>query len=182
MNICKIIALTPGKPWSFNNQQTGQAETMYPFTVVLEDHTTGQANAKTNPPAYKVGDLVGYDISGQTPRGENKLKITRNPDMNRGKVTSQPPMDSSNPDLEAAPQTRPAPANLYRERTPHDEALRNQAVHPATVGMAVKIAADFLLREDGWQKDTAGRMEAIALSVIQLAQRLEKGETDSVPF
>jgi len=180
MNIAKIIALTPGKPWAFTDA-SGQATTLHPFTVVFDDHCTGQANAKTNPPAYKVGDLVGYDISGQTPRGENKLKITRNPDMNRGKVTSPPPMDSSNPDLEAAPQPRPA----YQAPRPVGTITAipsTQAVHPATVGMAVKIAADFLLREDGWQKDTAGRMESIAGSVIQLAQRLERGESESVPF
>jgi len=48
--------------------------------------------------------------------------------------------------------------------------------------MAVKIAADFLLREDGWGGDTADRMEAIAAKIIELSQRLERGENPRVPF
>lgn len=205
MNICKIIALTPGKPWTFNNNDTGTKETMYPFTVVLEDHTTGQANAKTNPPAYKVGDLVGYDISGQTPRGENKLKITRNPDMSRGKLTSPPPMEhmegdplpagafsrgdpgaSTRPAREARSVAQNAPADLYRERSPNDQAKHNQAVHGATVGQAINKAVEiWLAGREGqpWDAQAIGFVEDTAYSIIQISQRLEKGEAPSgVPF
>jgi hypothetical protein len=55
----------------------------------------------------------------------------------------------------------------------------------ATVGMAVKIAADFLLNEGKWDKTCAGRVEAIAGEIIALSQRLERGEVpigEPLPF
>jgi len=151
--------------------------------VVFDDGTAGQANAKTNPPAYKAGDMVGYDVTGQTPRGVSKLKITRNPDTQRGTVTSRGPMDSSNPDLEAAtPVSRPLPSQGRPQ--PQTAPTVQGNIHPATVGMCFKIAADFLLKEGGWTGSTPERMGAMAYHLIQVEQRLERGEYDveSVPF
>ena len=184
MNIAKIVSITQnGKPWSFTDDK-GLQKTMYPHDVAFDDHQGGQTNAMSVPPPYKVGETVGYEINGQTPRGANKLKITRNPKPGQGVVTSPPPADTSNPDLEAAP----APSgreDAWHHPTQFAPQAAHAPVHGATVGMCLKLAGDFLLREDVWKQDTGPRMEAIARELIQIAQRLEKNEplsTENVPF
>lgn len=102
-----------GKVWW--NDQAGCD--MYPWFVTFEDGTTGCANSKSNPPPYNVGDVMYYEVTGQTKRGDNKLKITaedrsgppqrqaqqpRNAD-NRGRYQQQPPQRQQRP-----PAQRPA--------------------------------------------------------------------------
>src|SRR6478609_9354236 len=128
MRICKITNIKPdGKPWE------SQYGLMYPFYIVLEDGGAGTANSKTETPAYKVGDAVGYDITGHSPKGVPKLKITRNPKPGEGTVW----VPDTHPDLEAAPvapQRSIAPregAPFFKEPNPV-KTQGNAPVHGAT--------------------------------------------------
>jgi len=146
MRICKITNIKPdGKPWE------SQYGLMYPFYVVLEDGGAGTTNSKTEQPPYKVGDSVGYDITGSTPRGVPKIKITRNPKPGEGTVWTP---NDENPELESAQQA-PVQRQGYgadnRQALKYEvhgapkavEAPRNAVpVHGATIGGALARAVD----------------------------------------
>ena len=53
--------------------------TFYPYEVILDDGTQGEANSKTAAPKYTVGDSVCYEVT-KTIRGVKKLKLT-NPEQ-----------------------------------------------------------------------------------------------------
>ena len=53
--------------------------TFFPYEVILEDGTLGEANSKTAAPKYTVGDSVCYEVT-KTIRGVKKLKLT-NPEQ-----------------------------------------------------------------------------------------------------
>ena len=55
---------------------------MYSFEVQMSDGTSGECNSKSEQPPYSVGDTVWYEITGQTPRGANKLKVSARPPFN----------------------------------------------------------------------------------------------------
>ncbi len=198
MRICKITNIKPdGKPWE------SQYGMMYPFYVVLEDGGAGTANCKTETPAYKVGETVGYDVTGNSPKGAPKLKITRNPKPGEGTVW----VPDTHPDLEAAnmsaryneaaqrqadPQTVPqsgyarmaASTGLGRQNA---SAASGTPVNGQTVGMAVKAAVDiFIARNVG----VKGPMEAqdwedienAALKIVSMSERIQSGESSTVPF
>ena len=176
MNICRIAKITPdGKPWGAPPNGP-----YYPFYIVFADGATGQANAKTNPPAYKVGDEVGYEITGATPRGVPKLKIDRKADPAFCPNTT--PQDH-HPELEAAQpqkptQNRPAAPTHTQTAPAHGNAVNGQ-----TVGMAVKAAVDIHLKIRGtgaWGEDDAVTVEAIARDIVAISERIQSGE--SVPF
>lgn len=131
MNICRITKITPdGKPWG--EPPNGP---YYPFYIVFADGAAGQANAKSNPPAYKVGDEVGYEITGATPRGVPKLKIDRKADPAFCQNTT--PKDH-HPDLEAAPKSgsgySPTGAGSQPPQRPVSPAAHTQT--PPTQGEA----------------------------------------------
>lgn len=178
MNIAKIVSIKPdGKPWE------SQYGVMYPFYLVFDDHQTGQVNSKSESPAYKVGDMVGYDVTGNTPKGIAKLKITRNPKPGEGKVTSPGPIDSSNPDLEAAPsnsQPRPSP------QTPNPGNGQGSPVNGQTVGMAVKAAVDIWVScypGTAWSKEAIKNVEEIARDIVAVSERIQSGTpSEDVPF
>lgn len=61
---------------------------MYSFEVQLSDGTSGECNSKSEQPPYSVGDTVWYEITGQTPRGANKLKVSARPPFQPGNAPS----------------------------------------------------------------------------------------------
>lgn len=175
MNQCKIVSIKPdGKPW---DSQYGK---MFPFYIVMEDGAAGTTNSKSETPPYKVGDEVGYEINGATPRGVPKLKITRNPKPGEATYTGG---GATHPDLEAArphnpPQNRPA-APTYTQTSP----AHGNAVNGQTVGMAVKAAVDIHLKIRGtgaWGEEDAVTVEAIARDIVAISERIQSG--NSVPF
>lgn len=189
MNIAKITTITQnGKPWSFTDDK-GTQKTMYPHDVAFDDGQSGQTNAMSVPPPYKVGDSVGYEINGQTPRGANKLKITRKPKPGQGVVTSPPPMDTSNPDLEAV--TRPAAPFSQREQAWHQPArsvaqnapsAHSTPIHGATVGGALARAVDIAIKQNC--ADDMAFIEKTTRALVAIQQRIEAGEppTEEIPF
>jgi len=52
--------------------------TMYSFVVSFADGTVGEANSKSETPPYAVGDMVYYTKTGMSPKGNAKLKISKN--------------------------------------------------------------------------------------------------------
>lgn len=52
--------------------------TMYSFIIALNDGTVGEANSKSSTPPYAVGDTVYYAKTGKSPKGNDKLKVTKN--------------------------------------------------------------------------------------------------------
>ncbi len=188
MNIAKIVRITPdGKEF------TTAHGTFYPFQVGFDDQRSGQCNSKSNPPPYKVGEIVGYDVTGQTPRGADKFKITRNPDASSGTYRPPGPMDSGNPDLEAArmdqwPKAQPAPNAAIQARTVAQTGPGIGSINGQTVGMSIGRAVEIWCATEAtqgtvWGEQSAKTIHAIASDLIRASQSLEKGElSDSVPF
>ena len=184
MQIARIVRITPdGAAFTTANG------TFYPFQVGFDDQRAGQANSKSNPPPWKVGESVGYEVTGQTPRGADKFKIKRNPEPNDGHY-NPPAQDRSNPDLEAAggtspgnpPPYRPAPqtarqSSQNRHAEPSEGAsLKVNLPLGQTVGMAIKLAGDLQLALDPKflaNEDWPARLHAVAGQIIAISRALE---------
>ena len=187
--IAKIVRITPdGAPFSTQNG------TFYPFQIGLDDGKSGQANSKSNPPPYRVGEVVGYAVTGQTPRGADKLKITRSPDASFGNYMPPSPSEHMEGDPQQPHTANPMPparpqraAESYVPNAPRNaqEQPSGSPVHGATVGMAINKAVDVWIatigKDQPWNKDSADTVEEIASQLIQIAQTLERGER-SAPF
>lgn len=191
MNICRITKITQdGKPWG--DPPNGP---YYPFYIVFADGTTGQANAKTNPPAYKEGDEVGYEVTGATPRGVTKLKIDRRADPAHCRNTT--PQDR-HPDLEAADpiQTPPSPSKP-RNLAGNSPAVPSGApvqVRGDTIGMAMKAAMDVWLAIHGangaaWNADAISFVKGVTIQIVGISQGVDRHfnspeaqDIDNTPF
>jgi hypothetical protein len=71
-------------------KSTYDGSTMYSFEVAFKDGTVGEANSKSSTPPYAVGDTAYYVKNGKTPKGADKLKITKNPPPPGGFKQFQP--------------------------------------------------------------------------------------------
>lgn len=67
---------------------TKRGDTMYPFEYEFEDGVVGEANHKTQTPRFPVGSEVAYEITGQTPVGDNRLSLNK-PDTQGKTFTPQ---------------------------------------------------------------------------------------------
>lgn len=172
MNICRIVKIAPdGKPWGAPPNGP-----YYPFYITFADGTAGQANAKTNPPAYKEGDEVGYEITGATPRGVPKLKIDRKADP--AFCTNTTPQDH-HPDLEAAPQAQKPPYNRPAAQ-PAPQPPRGLEHYTALYSACIGAAGNAI---DG--TDLAGDLQALRqVATAFFIQGLRDGITvdSNVPF
>ena len=203
MNICKIVKITPdGKQW-------GEAPNgpYYPFYIVFADGTAGQANAKNNPPAYKVGDEVGYEVTGSTPRGVPKLKIDRkadpskcrnttprddNPDLEAAVLKANKETDMANRDYERFAQSahkQPIPANPSHSTGISQSGAAPVRLNGQMVGGALARAVDIWIatrpQEPAmWGNDDAMAIEVIVRDLVAIQQRIENGETpaEQSPF
>ena len=72
--------------------------TMYKFEVAFNDGTVGEANAKSQQPPYKVGEMAYYVKNGKSPKGLDKLKISKNPPPPGGFQQFQPAKPNPNKD------------------------------------------------------------------------------------
>ena len=57
----------------------GEYGLLYQYEVTMNDGTVGEVNSKTNPPPYKVGDEVWYEVKSNNERWGKKLKVSKNP-------------------------------------------------------------------------------------------------------
>ena len=57
----------------------GEYGLLYQYEVTMNDGTVGEVNSKTNPPPYKVGDEVYYEVKSNNERWGKKLKVSKNP-------------------------------------------------------------------------------------------------------
>ena len=71
-------------------KSTYDGSTMYKFEVAFNDGTVGEANAKSQQPPYKVGEMAYYVKTGKSPKGGDKLKISKNPPPPGGFQQFQP--------------------------------------------------------------------------------------------
>lgn len=194
--IAKIVRITPdGAAFTTTNG------TFFPFSVGLDTGHSGQANSKSNPPPWRVGEIIGYAITGQTPRGADKLKITRNPDQSFGNYV--PPVEGEHLAGDPLPMARtanPAPATAtlrpistqppsYSPPARKEEHLPINLPHPACVGACVNKAVEVWIatlgKDQPWGEESGFTVERIASELIAIHQRLEKGQhpTDaSCPF
>jgi hypothetical protein len=186
MNICRILKIVPdGKPWG-----AAPNGPYYPFYITFADGIAGQANAKTNPPAYKEGDEVGYEVAGATPRGVTKLKIDRKADPATCRNTT--PQDS-NPELEAQqPTQRPHSANPSHSgaRSGGGATHTHTPIHGATVGGALARAVEIWLGVRG-SKGTdlpdiqdMEDIERLTRQLVFIQQNVESGAppVENVPY
>jgi hypothetical protein len=184
MNICKIVRITPdGAAW------TNAHGTLYPFVVGFEDGHAGQVNAKTNPPAYVVGEVVGYEVTGKSPRGQDKFKITRNPDASKGTYTGKPEGEDMPGDPPSRPTTTqsrtvaPNPPQVQAPRQSSQNAQERLPVnlpHGATVGGALARAVDIWLKGpnagEPWSTISIAEIEGITRDLVNIQGRIERGE------
>lgn len=85
MNVSKVKHVqAKGGEWV-----TKRGDTMYPFEYEFEDGVVGEANHKTQTPRFPVGSEVAYEITGQTPVGDNRLSLNK-PDTNNYSKGQQP--------------------------------------------------------------------------------------------
>lgn len=158
MKISKITNIVPDG--SFESAHG----TLYAFTVTFDDGTIGNANAKAAKPPYSIGDMVGYDITGQDKRGNNKLKIDRKAAQQAGAL---PPQAQA----QATPATTQPPSN------PHAPLM----INGQTVGMAINNAVEVLRSmgvDYGQIKDGefAKAVHEIASQLIRVSHKLEQGK------
>jgi hypothetical protein len=59
-------------------KSTYDGSTMYSFIISFNDGTVGEANSKSQNPPYKVGEMAYYVKTGKSPKGADKLKISKN--------------------------------------------------------------------------------------------------------
>lgn len=190
MNIAKIVSITPdGKPFTTANG------TFHPFVVAFDDHRSGQANSKSNPPPWRVGEVVGYTVAGQTPRGMDKFKITRNPDPAEGSY--QPPAGADEhlegdpitasyggilPLAGTNPQTgrtasQMAPSEMRHPPKQADRKLVSGVMAGGTLARAVEIA----IAQN--RADDLAFIEATASRLIAIQFRLEGWlASEDLPF
>lgn len=62
----------------------GEYGLLYQYEVTMNDGTVGEVNSKTNPPPYKVGDEVWYEVKSNNERWGKKLKVSKNPPQQGG--------------------------------------------------------------------------------------------------
>ena len=79
-------------------KSTYDGSTMYKFEVAFNDGTVGEANAKSQQPPYKVGEMAYYVKTGKSPKGGDKLKISKNPPPPGGFQQFQPAKPNPNKD------------------------------------------------------------------------------------
>lgn len=181
MNLAKIVRLTPdGKEF------TTEHGTFYPFQIGFDDQRSGQVNAKTNPPSYRVGEIVGYDVTGKTPRGVDKLKITRNPKPTDGVYQPPAPIDSSNADFEAVSAPSRANCGTSIAKAPTNLGMAATPIHGATVGGALARAVDIWIATNGpesggWNAGSSDAIEKITRDLVAIQTRIESGG-EYVPF
>lgn len=171
MNICKIASIKPdGKPWE------SQYGPMYPFYVVFQDGAAGTVNSKTETPPYKVGDEVGYEITGKSPKGVPKLKIDRKADPAHCTRTTP----DTHPDLEAAtqtnPQAAPRPATTQKPQASSRGLDHYSALYASCVGAAGTALHGSELAGDR----EALRQVATAFFIQALKENIQP--TEAVPF
>ena len=155
-----------GRSWT----PRGSNDPLYPFAITFDDGSFGEANSKSEQPPYRVGDTVDVTITGQTPRGVNKIKVQkpgyggpqgRNPapqSRNSGPAGQRPPLA----------QNRPANAG-------------GGAILGVTVGMAVNNACAMMLEkvpspEDIGTPEYWREVWEHASSILRIAAVLEKGK------
>jgi len=169
MNTSKITSLSPGKPWVGKNGEAA-GKTFFPFTVVFEDGTSGQANAQKAQPPYAVGDMVEYEVTGQDQRGGNKLKVKK-----VGGFTGN-----------YQPGTTPAQAGPQAQQG-HSQTQQGASKQwgGANVGMRTGMAINASV---AWLKDKSvdlttepGRIafKKHALYFFHLAEKIENGEAET---
>lgn len=161
MNISRITSITPDGTYDSPHGL------LYQQVIVFEDGTVGQSNAKKSPPPYRVGDEVGYDITGQYPGG-NKLKITAKP------YGAQGAPQGARPPLPTPPPRQTAPAGQGAASAPPSHA----PINGQTVGMAMKEALT-LHHPSGYAVSDPKFWEQVyqtASDIIRLSQLLEKGK------
>lgn len=176
MNISRIVSIVPAGTYN------GAHGLLYQLDISFEDNTSGQANAKSPKPPYKVGDEVGYEVTGAYPGGQ-KIKIFKDP---YGQTqTGSPPARS------AQPAQRPAP------RPPSVAAPSVSSTQGITVGMAINNAVNILKYNAEHSNEVPlildlptlqHQIEQVAMFIISASRRLEAGQvvieapTEDVPY
>ncbi len=79
-------------------KSTYDGSTMYSFIISFNDGTIGEANSKSSTPPYAVGDTVHYTKNGKSPKGNDKLKVSKNPPPPGGFKQFQPAKPNPNKD------------------------------------------------------------------------------------
>lgn len=64
----------------------GEYGLLYQYEIAFNDGTVGEVNSKTNPPPYKVGDELWYEVKSNNERWGKKLRVTKQ-DPSKGGFT-----------------------------------------------------------------------------------------------
>lgn len=161
MPTSKIISIEPHGQKFFS--QAAKCD-LYPFFVEFEDGASGEANSKSQVPPYRVGDDMDYVVTGQSPQGANKLKISK-------------------PGSNFAPPARDPGSSSGQSRILPPKTVQSGPVNGASVGMAINQALALLTKDmihghiqelicqpHFWQS-----VVEVASDVIRVSRHLEQG-------
>ena len=172
MNIATVVSIEPTNEAPYTNEHG----TFYSFLVGFDNNISGKVNAKSaTGPAYKVGDVVGYEITG-THQGVNKIKVDKR--AAEGQQPKRAPA-AAQPQRSAPAPTAPAPKQA------------SNPVMGVTVGMAINNAVAILIRNSEAESlpvdlpRIKGNVESIAADLISASRRLESGavaSSEDVPY
>lgn len=181
MSQSKIKAIVPGKPWT---AKTG--EQMFSYKVTLEDGVFGDANSKSNPPPWGVGDAVEY--TSEPGKFGNKLKLkkagfgqaTPAPQQTAGSVGYSHPATSANEGLRVGCAMRSA-AVIMAGKDITTDAGRKSFWQTASV---IYLCAEAMEQGKVWGKNQAATPPPhVAVTDKQLANQDDEipGETAEPP-
>ena len=143
--------------------------TLFAFVYEFSGGVLGTANHKTANSPFAVGQEVYVEVTGTTPRGVSKLKLSKNPPDPRFAAAPAAPAAA------VIPAARPVSGAVSAP-------VASTAIHPATAGMAVKEACAFILTtvtdiDISYLKGEQFRADLydVAKSISAVARKLEAG-------
>lgn len=170
MIIARVTSIAQGEGKPYNSAHG----LLYPFVVSLSDGVTGTVNAKSaEGPAYKEGDMVGYEVTGDY-KGVPKIKVDK-----KAAENWSDPGKSIGSAAKVAPPPNSEPVDRARSVTPEGVV----AIHGATVGASVNKTVDLLTRDMTHDEIVAWlclprsflSIVEVASDLIRVHQHLERG-------
>ncbi len=163
MPISTITAIKPNG--SFPSAHGDASGLMYKFIVSFADGASGEVNAKSPTPYYKVGEQIAYQVTGEF-QGISKFKIS--------KLNSPMPQPAGGPDpAKFVPQEafRPNVQPITGVNGPTAGMATGRSLEILTQGMIHEEIVKHVCNPSFWQ----GVYE-VASDIVRVMQKIESGD------